>query len=228
MSKEELMSVEIEEKLGKEVSSIEAQAAAITIQTDTDLDYAGRLTREVKAAQKKVDEYWKPLWRSSYDAYKNVNDHKNEMLDPLKKAEQILKQKITAYQMAQERKRREEEARIRKLAEDEAKRKLEEAVKAEESGDMMTAEYALAEAEAYDGMTVSVNNTKAKIDGISSTKSWKITGIDLNKLPTEYRGFLLRPADQSAIMRLIKETKGRITIPGVKFEETISLSVKAS
>lgn len=225
-----VLGTEQEKTLGREVTSIEAQANAVTILNDEDFAAAGALTRNVKAAQKKVEEYWEPMRASTYSAYKAVTDHKKAMIDPLKKAETILKKKISAYTMEQERKRREEEERIRELARQEMERKLKEAEKAEEAGDKAAVEFAMSEAEVMDNMaaTVSIKSEAPKVSGISRTKTWEIKRIDLKKLPDEFAGVLIRPADEKAIMNLIKATKGQISIPGVEYEETVSIAVRAS
>lgn len=228
MENEELMLTEQETQLGKDVASIEERAKAIIIRDDDDFNYAGKFVKDIKAAEKQVEDFFEPMRKSTYDAYKAVTDRKKEMLDPLKSAEVIVKKALANYQMEQEKKRREEEARLRKLAEEESRRKLEEAVKAEEAGDAEAAEYAMAEAEALDNMVVKIEKPVAKVSGISQTKTWVITGIDLKELPDEFAGCLLRPADEKAIMQLIKATKGQISIPGVKYQETFVMSVRAS
>ena len=221
----------VEEKaLGGEVTMIEQRAMDIIIQDDAGFAIAGNVTRDVKAAQKKVEAYWEPMRVTTYNAYKAVTDHKKAMLDPLKNAETILKKKMSAYQVEQERKRREDEERLRRLAQEEADRKLAEAAKAESEGDVFGAEFAMAEAEVMDNMsrTVSVVRPAAKVAGITQTKGWAIRNIDLSKLPVEFAGVLIRPADERAIMNLIKASKGQIKIPGVEYEETVNLSVRAS
>lgn len=221
---------EQEKQLGAEATSIEKRADAIIIKTDDDFAMAGQATKDVKTAQKRVEEFWEPMRASTYAAYKAVTDHKKAMIDPLKNAETILKRKMSAYQMEKERKRREEEERIRRLAQEETNRKLEEAQKAEAEGDVFGAEYALAEAEVMDNMaqTASVAKKTAKVNGISQSKKWEIRSIDLSKLPVEFAGVVIRPADERAIMQLIKATKGKIQIPGVEYEETVGISVRAS
>ena len=228
MAKEEMMLTEQEAQLGREVSSIESTAQALVIQTDDDYVYAGNILRDQKALQKRIDEFMEPMRKASYDAYRAVMERKNAMLEPLKKVEKILKPKMAKYSMEQEQKRRAEEERLRKLKEEESSRKLEEAVKAEEAGDSEAAEYALAEAEAYDNMVVKIDKPATKVNGITQTKGWEIVGIDLKTLPIEFAGCLLRPADEKAIMQLIKATKGQISIPGVEYRETVNLSVRAS
>ena len=221
---------EQERELGREVSAIEQHAASIVIQSDEDYAAASTFARNIKSAQKKVKDYWEPMRVSTYNAYKSVTDHKKQMTDPLDKAESIIKRKMSVYQMEVERKRREEEERLRRLAQEEMDRKLAEAAKAEAKGDVYGAEFAMAEAEAIDNMaaTMTYQPVSQKPAGISHTKSWEIKSIDLRKLPDEFNGVALKIPDTKAIMNLIKASKGSIQIPGVEFEETISISVRAS
>ena len=219
---------EREAMLDREVSAIELKAQSIVIETSEDYAVAGNLARDVKAAQKKVDEYWEPMRKSTYEAYKSVTDHKKEMTDPLKNAETILKRKMSAYKVEEERKRREEEERLRRIAQEEAQKKLQEAIDAEEAGDADAAEYAMAEAEAYDSQMTFAQAAKVKVDGVSQRKSWEIKSIDLSKLPCEMGGIVLRPADEQAIMGLIRASKGHVEIPGVVYEEKYTMVIKAS
>lgn len=221
---------EQEAQLGKEISSIEKTAEALVIRTEEDYAYAGSILRDQKSLQKKIEDFMEPMRKASYDAYKAVMDRKNAMLEPLKKVERILKPKMAKYSMEQERLRKEAEEKMRKLAQAEIDRKLEEAAKAESNGDHAAAEYAMAEAEVLDSVSSIPVQSKPtmKLTGISQMKTWEIKKIDLSKLPCEFAGALIRPADEKAIMALIKATKGNIVIPGVEYEETVSLSVRAS
>lgn len=227
----ELAKVNAEEKeLRGDVSSIEHFATTHIIRTDDDFAIAGELVKKVKAAQKRVDEYWEPMRQSTYKAYKAVTDHKKEMTDPLKKAEQILKKKMGDYQAEKERRRAEQEAKLRELARLEAERKMAEAEEAAKAGDEFAADYAFTEAQALAEVaeTTHVAKKVAKVDGIAQKKAWEITGIDLSELPTDFAGVLIRPADMGAIMRLIKASGGTIRIPGVQYKETVNFAVKVS
>lgn len=219
-----------EKKLGSEVSRIEQDASALTVRTDADFQKAAAAVKMVKTALKKVEDYWEPMRKNTYAAYKSVTDHKKSMTDPLKKAETILKRKMSDYQVAQEQKRIEQEMALRALATAEMEKKLAEASEAEKAGDEFAADYAMAEAEILEATAQSVHISKntAKADGISQVRSWTITDIDLTKLPDNFAGILIRPADEKAIMRLIKESGGNVHIPGVSYQETVNFRVKVS
>lgn len=217
-----------EKKLGAEVSAIELQAKSVVISTDEDYSMAGDATRNVKMMQKKVEDYWESMRVSTKKAYDDVLAHKKEMLDPLKKAEQILKNKMSSYLLEQERKRRKQEAAMKELAKAEIDKKLQEAIDASNAGDAVAVEIAMAEAEVYDtaASTCAIAKQTPKTEGVSTSKNWKITSIDSKQVPIEFSGMELRPVDEKLVMQLIKASKGKIIIPGVKYEENITISVR--
>ncbi len=216
-------------ELDAEVSTYELKAQSIVVESDNDFAAAGELTKQIKLLQKKVEDYWEPMRATAYDAYQTVLGKKKEMIDPMKKAEKILKDKMAAFTIIQERERRKQEAELRRQAQEEAEKKLKEAVEAETSGDAVMAEYAMAEAEvmAEAALSISIERQPAKTDGVSRTKSWEITGIDESKVPISVGGAVIRPVDEKAILRLIKASKGQIAIPGVEYKETYNISVRA-
>lgn len=218
-----------EEALSREVSIYEAEALRMVVASDEDFARAGEALREVKRMQKKVTEYWEPLRLSAKKNYDVVLAHKKEMMSPLESAEKIIKSKETAYADEQKRKQREREETMRKLAQAEVERKLEEASRAEAAGDAVGAEYAMAEAEVLDDVAKNgkVGAAMPKAEGISTSKAWKITSIDISQVPVEIAGAIIRPVDEKAVIALIKATKGSIKIPGIVYEETTNISVRA-
>lgn len=220
---------EEESKLDRQVSLIEQQASDVVVASEEDFVLAGELTKQVKAMQKQVTEYWEPMRKSTYEAYSTVNQHKKQMLDPLASAEKVLKRKMGDYTMEQERIRREQEKAMRKAAEAEMTRKLEEAEEAESRGDAVGAEFAMAEAEVMEGVAVSggIRPQAPKAKGVSQTKTWKITKIDSEKVPISMNGMELRPVDEKLVLQLIKASKGKIAIPGVEYKEDVIISVRS-
>ncbi|MBQ6679500.1 MAG: hypothetical protein IJM76_05700 [Lachnospiraceae bacterium] len=215
-------------ELSREVASIEELALSMAVTSDVEYREAADLVKRVKSAAKRVDVYWEPLRVGTYDAYKAVMAHKAEMSDPLKSAEKILKAKMSDYSAEVERKRREEEERLRKLAQEEMEKKLKEAEEAEKSGDMIAAQAAIMEAAVMESTaeTVSVGSAKPEVSGISRRKDWVITNINHVEVPVEVAGVEIRPVDEKAVIALIRASKGRVVIPGVTYEERDVLSVR--
>lgn len=161
--------------------------------------------------------------------YDEVLNHRKEMIEPLEKAEKIVKTKVNEYSAEQERKRREQEEAMRRLAQAEIDRHLNEAAEAEANGDAVGAEYAMAEAEMMEGVSIAggVQHQTPKVKGISQSKTWEIceSECDWSKVPVSLVGIELRPVDKAAVLRLIKMSKGQVEIPGIKFRETYTTSV---
>lgn len=221
---------EQEMQLGKDASSIERSAEAMQITTDEDYNRAAEMLVSVKGLLKRIKDYWEPSIKSAYETHKSLTKKRSEMEDSPKKAESVLKRKMSDYTIRKERERKEAEERARRLAQEEMERKLAEAVKAEESGDADAAEYAMAEAEAYDNAatTVTVQQAPIKAKGVTNKKDWEIVVTDKSKVPVEIAGVVIRPIDTGVVKQLVRATKGAIVIPGIKVEETVAVSVRAS
>ena len=118
---------------------------------------------------------------------------------------------------------------MRKLAEQEMNRNLEEAARAEAAGDTAGAEFAMAEAEVMEGVSISgsIQMQTPKAAGVSQSKTWEIVSIDSSKVPVSFEGVEIRPVDVKAVMRLIRESKGTVQIPGVQYRDSVSISVRA-
>lgn len=218
-----------EEALGTEATALIAVAKETSIQTQADYEQAAAVLRNLKQLQGKVKDYWEPLRKSAKAAYDSVLEKKKEMLTPLEDAEKALKDQMTVYTVQQEEKRKAQEEEMRQAARRESDLKLEEAAAAEQSGDTAGAAAAMEEAEVLDGMASSARVTARapKANGVSQTKTWKLKSVDPEKVPIKVGGVEIRPVDQAAVMRLIRESKGTISIPGVEYEESVQISVRA-
>lgn len=215
-----------EQQLTQEVTDIEFQAESIVIKTEADYTAAGEFGKELKRKAAQVQEFFKPMKDSAYQAHKSVCDREKLMLKPLQNAEKVVKKAMGDYLDEQERKRREQEEAMRRAAEAERERKLAEAAKLEAAGDADGAEAAMSEAVVMDeaaGYTVPAVE-KPKVSGVSTSKDWEIVNIDPKAVPLNFNGVELRPVDQAAVMRLIRASKGSITIPGVTYKQVAKMS----
>lgn len=219
-----------ENALGTQATALERQVDAMVVSNDVGYAAAAELLKRVKKAQTAVKNYWEPLRKSAKAAYDAVVEKKKNMLDPIEKAEKVLKSKMGEYAMELERRQREEALRQQAEAKAEAERLLNEAVEAETNGDDAGVESALTVVEVYEdvaAMSSTVKATKPKASGISLQKTWKITGVDPEKVPISFNGTEIRPVDTAAVLRLIKASKGQISIPGIEFAEDYSVSATA-
>lgn len=217
-----------EQQMTTVVTGLEAAANNLVIDSDERYNQAAAFLQRIKTQQQTVTNFFEPLRKTTKAAYDSVLARRKDMTTPLDKAEKVIKGKMGAYQLEVERKRRQEEERLRRLAEAEREKAFTAAVTAEAQGDMLGAEMALAEAEVMDdaAAVATVHLAAPKAKGVSTRKGWEITGIDPDKVPVAINGVVIRPVDEKAVMALIKASKGTIQIPGITYQETAIISAK--
>lgn len=217
-----------EVELSQAVSVVERQAQQIVIQSEEEYKEAAEFGRLLKQKSSEVIEFFKPMKKAAHDAHKQICDREKAMLSPIANAEKMLKRTMGEFQMEQQRKQREREEQLRALARAEEERLLAEAIKMEEMGEKEMSEEHFENAQfmanAAQNIAVSVETVKAA--GVSSTIDWEIESIDLGKVPVAWLNMVLRPVDEKAVLRLIRAHKGSISIPGVKFKETVKTSFR--
>lgn len=223
-----VMVVTPEQAMTKEVTAIEARAQSAVVQNDIDYQKAAGWLENIKSQQKRVKEFFEPMRKAAKETYDSVLSRKKEMLDPLDNAEKILKRKMTVYYEEQEKLRLTKEEELRQQAQAEADRAFEEAVDAESCGDMVAAEFAMADAEILENAAVGIGQLQApKAKNVSHSKTWEITGINESEVPISINGAIIRPVNEKAVLALIKASKGKIKIPGVDYKETVTISVRS-
>lgn len=218
-----------EQLLQNQVSVIRQDALNLLVKNDEECSQAAKVLENVKATEKKVNEYWEPMRKSTYDAYKSVNDHKKAMLDPLQKVSKEIQRRIDEYLSDKERKLRKQDEMLRRLAAVEVDNKLNEAVKAEACGDRATAEYAMAEAEMAESAT-NISNRTVSVDGIAiGKKTWEIDSLIPEMVPISVMGVTVFLKDKAAVEKIvkqvIKESNGNVKIPGVTFREKHTVKI---
>lgn len=216
-----------EAKLKQQTSELELAAEAMLVTNDAQFQDAAEFGKAIKAKANEITTFFKPMKDAAHKAHKEVCDREKVMLEPLSKAESILKRAMGDYLDEQEKRRRAAEEAARRAAKEEADRKLAEAIALEGAGDSDGAAAAIEDAELYDGAAGSIGIPSAppKVKGVSAKKSWEITGIDSSKVPVTFSGMELRPVDRAAVAALIKASKGSIQIPGVTYREVTNMSI---
>lgn len=217
-----------EATLKKETTALEVKAEATLVTTDAGYQEAAEFGKAIKAKANEITAFFKPMKEAAYKAHKEVCDREKQMLEPLAKAERLVKQAMGGYAIEKERRRRAEEEAARKAAEEEAARRLEEAIALEEEGREEEAAAAVEDAEVYDtaASTLIVGGAPPKVSGVGTRKDWEIVSIDGARVPVQFSGVELRPVDNAAVMRLIRASKGSIEIPGISYRETASISFR--
>lgn len=220
--------VEVETDLSKEVTAIEVVAESLVVTNEVEYEQAGNLGRLLREKMAEVTEFFAPIKKSAHEAHKQICDREKAMLKPLKNAESILKRAVGEYCMKQEEARRSAEEEARRRALEEAERKLQESIDAEANGDVEKAMSAFKDAELADkaSKSIVIDVSKPQATGVSTSIDWEIESIDESKAPVEVNGTVIRPVDTTAVMKLIRASKGTIEIEGIKYKAVVKTSFR--
>lgn len=225
----EAFAVSQEHEMQINVSLIESDASSISIRNDDQYQEAGEFAKTVKTNMKTVKDYFAPMKDAAYRSHQAICTREKEMLEPLVKAEKICKAQMGEYLRQKQEEARRQEELMRRMAKEESDRKLEEAVEAEKNGNADEANLAFAQATVAEqvGSNAVIQATAPKVAGISTSKDYEIYLIDHEAVPVQVDGVVIRPVDEKAIIRMIKASGGTVEIPGVKYRETVRMSVSS-
>lgn len=219
---------ETEQGIAEQVVELEFQAEKLVVTSDSQYAEAGAFGRQIKEKMAEVTQFFAPLKKSAHEAHAQICAREKSMLQPLKAAETMLKKAMSEYTMKIEKARREAEEAVRRLAREEAERKLAEGIAAEESGDSKTAEMAMLDAQFAEeaARALVIDTQETKVSGVSTTVDWEIESVDEKSVPIDFSGTTIRPVDTATVLRLIRASKGTIEIPGIKYKETRKMSFR--
>jgi hypothetical protein len=220
-------------EIAKEVSPVLLVAQRLEINNATDYHHAGEFLKEVKAAKKKFLDFFAPIKKKTYEAWKSIVARETEMVSPLDLAESSVKQKMLSYQRQEELKRRQEQQRLQAEADARAAKERERLRK--QAGKLKTPELReqrLAEAEEIDAPLISLQTETPKIQGISTRKLWRARVDNKNKFVNaaldneNLMAFI--SIDESRLNKIAQATKGEVKYPGVVFyhEESLAAGTK--
>ena len=196
------------------------QKAELTISNQSDYEAASAVLSEVKSRYKELDAQRKEITKPIDAAKKAVMDLFKTPLELLEKAESKIKGLMIGYTNEQERKAREEQARLQRLADAEAakqKKILEEKIaRAEASGKTEKAEELQMQKETIIPIVAPIIAPQIETPkGVSYREQWSAEIIDEKLIPREYLIVNLQ-----ALNKIAAATKGTISVPGVRFVST--------
>jgi hypothetical protein len=188
----------------------------------------------VKAVRKRWVDYWAPLKKAANDAWKQVVAKEKEGTDVVDRAEAVVKSKVLAWQSA-ERQRAEAEQR-RLQAEADWKARVEQDRLLKKADQVKTPEkkeeYRQAAA-AVVAPVVTVDAAAADASGAATRTTYKAVLVDLLAIVRassegNATAMSLLALDQRAADQFARATKGRVAIPGLRFEAVESLSIRTA
>lgn len=211
------------ERESKEITIIAEEARGLVVSNNEQYQGAMDFLRKIKNKFLGLDTLRKSITKPIDLSKERIMELFRPSLEILKQAEEITKKVALTYQQEQEKKRREDEARLQELArrEEERKRKAleERAVKAEEKGNLGKAEELRQKAEEVSVPIPIIASQVPKIEGVVIKTLWKYRIIDPNLVPREYLVI-----NEKMLQQIATATKGTLKVDGVEFysEENIS------
>jgi hypothetical protein len=196
----------------------------LQIETADQNQYASELQREIRGMMKTIEEDLRPGIDAAHAAWKTSLANLQKHLEPLKKADEVIKVKVRDYLEREQRKAEAERRRL--LAEAETKARAEREARAQaaiaaaqaaqEEHDEVTAAMAMDEAVQIEAEVIvpiiDLSSAKvAKAAGQSVRTDWDFEVSDFAKLPDNYK-----IADDKKIRGVVKAMKGAVEIPGVR------------
>jgi hypothetical protein len=192
--------------------TIPERVSVLQITSSETYTLAAQLWQDIRAMRKEVDAAFQPIRERAHAAWKETIAQHKKIDDPLAANERTVKQAMESYDAIQERKRREEEARLREIArKEEEERRLAEAVMAEQEGDQETAEVIMEEPVYVPPVVVPKSVPKVAGGPVFRT-IWKARVINENMIPREYMA-----PDMVKLNKMASAMKGALKIPGVEF-----------
>lgn len=126
--------------LEKEASDVDVQAQGLVIKTQGSYDKANDFLKIIKGLQQQVKDTFGPIIKKAYEAHKEAKNKESMHLEPLLKAETLVKNKMLTFWQEQERIRREAEAKLQAEAEKKRQEALAKAAAARAAGKETKAE----------------------------------------------------------------------------------------
>ena len=171
-----------------------------------------------KAVERKklIEDELGPYVESAHLAHKKAVELRSKVLNPVLQIITTIDTNIRSWKREQERKAQEEQDRLRRIAEEKARKEREaleaRAEKAIASGKEEKAEALLEKAEQVEAIVPTVAPNFSKIKGDTTRNLWRAEVIDLSLLPRDY----MLP-DMQTLNALARAKKSESNIPGVKF-----------
>ena len=160
------------QKEAQRALTVKEQATELKITDAPSYEKAKELLLTIKDLRKEIESTFRPIIEKAHAAHKEAIGQQRKVETPLVEAENIIKPLISKFLAEEERKRKAEEDRLRKIAEAEAEdRRLAEALQAEADGNSEEAAAILDEEPAYIPPPI-VPRTVSTGGGIAMRENW--------------------------------------------------------
>ena len=208
------------------------QRASLIVVTSKD-EHLGALTiiKNLTGAERVVKDKFGDPKTKAFAAHKAICALEKELLVPLGEAKRVVNVKVTDYEREQLRLAEEERRRLEAAAKkDQEERQLEDAILAEESGNIEEAEAILAEPTI--APVIHVEPEVGKVEGVSERVTWRAEVFDKMEVikyvarHPEWEGLL--DANMPNFNRIARSAREAMQIPGVRAVSETTRAVRTA
>ena len=190
-------------------NELQAQATALVVLNPPQYLNAADLLKSLKGRAGAIEDERKKLKAPILQAGRAVDDFFGRPLAVLAEAEKIIKHKLVVYDQAQEKLRREEQAKAEEKARKERETLEDKARAAIASGRLERANELEQRAAAV--VAPVIDRAPPKVAGVTFREVWNFEIVDAQAIPRQYLS-----VNESAIGKVVKALKADTLIPGIR------------
>lgn len=189
------------------------------VTTEAQAEEAGEILKRANAAVKDIEERRVSITGPMNESLKRVNAEAKESSAPWNAILTRVKAAVSTFRQKQQEQARLAQEAADKAARQERERLERQAQKAHDKGDVEKASGLAAQA----ASTVPVTLPKpAKVEGVTTVEGWGYEITNEQEIPRQY----LMP-NETMIGSMVRSTKGKVPIPGVRIFRKDSVRVKS-
>lgn len=217
-------------ELAAESSATLAAAQTFKITTAPQYLEATEKLKGIMALKKRIADIFDPHIKRAHEAHKSLVAEKKEHETPILTAEALYKRAITVYQISEETKRRELEAKAQEEARRDRERLEARAAKAEASG--KTEKAAALQVAAASVITPMIAPTTPKVSGISMRTTYRAEVVDLMQLVKAVAAGTVPlnaiEANSAFLNNQARAMKETLAYPGVKVVQETGIASRSA
>lgn len=198
------------------VSNALATANAFVCATPDDYAHAAQLLDALRTMEERIDAKLGPIIDDAHKTHRALTGLRAEMKDPIVTAAKAVKQRCAQWREAEDRKAREEAARLaREQQAIERAAAEQQARQLEADGQAETAALVRDEAQHAPAPAIHVPSAVPKVAGMVERFDYNFEIVDQSAIPREY--FVL---DKPSLLAVVKRQKEACAIPGIRVTKT--------
>jgi hypothetical protein len=199
-------------ELAADTTALVTRVGVVAVTDRASLEQAVLDRQAIGASVKRVQAFFEPFKSSAYKLHRMLCDRENEILGPLLRLDQAMRDGIAGFKAAEDRARdqREREERDRRRREEEDRAAL-EAAALEAAGDHALAAAVVDEAIAAPAPVVVLPDATKGVDGLKFTRRWLWRPANAALVPREFLCL-----DEKKIGAYARAMKGSGAIAGIE------------